>query len=674
MTGSRQLAAIMFTDIVGYTALMGRDEQKALAVLDQSRQLHKALIAQHGGRWIKEMGDGVLASFATVSDAVTAAIELQESCRADNAFQLRIGIHLGEVVVEKEDVFGDGVNIASRIQAIARPGRIYISEPVYLNIANKKEFRTEYIGEENLKNVVEPVRIYAVLTGDEQAALPRWPTFIHRHNRLIWFGSLGLLALVLLINFLIPRISDRGGLISPAYGIKGQKIAVLPIANYSGNPENDYVSAGLHNALIDELSRLSGFTVISRTSTMRFRDSELSAQEIARELGVDNLVEASMLCSGDSVCIMVQMIRPFPDESALWSNSYVQEWGQLMSFYRNAARNIASAINLELTPQEKLRLESGRRIHPELYKTYLLGMFHINKMTAEGMQEGIQKLKEAMEYDPLEPLPYLGLAIAYSNAGHATGAGEDTRQLSIAYAQRALELDTMLAEAYSILGSHYLYTAWDWEKADYALRRANQINANSAYVHYTYGWHLLLTGRKEEAVEEMKRAIENDPLNPMSPGYLAWLYVWIGDYTEAMPPIRRILELNANHPLGNYLLGMVYSQQGQHGLAIETHNKGLAAYPAFRSGLGVAYALAGRRDEALQVIRQLEEQPSPWNFWGLADVYAALGETDQALHWMERAFEAHQDFMPWIESYDLYKPLRNSPRFQELVRRLNLPE
>ena len=168
----------------------------------------------------------------------------------------------------------------------------------------------------------------------------------------------------------------------------------------------------------------------------------------------------------------------------------------------------------------------------------------------------------------------------------------------------------MLAEAYSILGGYYLYTAWDWQKAEHALRRANEINANSPFVHYTYGWHLLLMGRRREAVEEMKRAVDIDPLSPMSPGYLAWLYVWVGEYSEAMAPIRRVLELNARHPLGQYLLGRVYSHQGQHALAIEAQQKGLEVYPAFRSGLGVAYALADRKEEALQVARQLEEQPS----------------------------------------------------------------
>ena len=163
MSSTRQLAAIMFTDIVGYTALMGKDEQKAFELLDKNRQIQKPIIEQHNGKWIKELGDGVMASFNTISDAVSAAIRIQQSCNARKEFQLRIGIHLGEVVFENDDVFGDGVNIASRIQAIANPGSIFISEAVHNSISNKKEFQTKFVKEERLKNVKEPVRIYQVI-------------------------------------------------------------------------------------------------------------------------------------------------------------------------------------------------------------------------------------------------------------------------------------------------------------------------------------------------------------------------------------------------------------------------------------------------------------------------------------------------------------------------------
>src|SRR4030095_11244091 len=172
MPSSRQLAAIMFTDIVGYTALMGRDEQKAFDLLNKNRQIQRPIIEQYNGRWIKELGDGVLASFNTVSDAVAAAIKIQEACNTANDFQLRIGVHLGEVVFENDDMFGDGVNIASRIQAIAEPGGIYISESIYNNISNKQGIQTKFVKQESLKNVKEPVRIYEVLIKDIQPATP----------------------------------------------------------------------------------------------------------------------------------------------------------------------------------------------------------------------------------------------------------------------------------------------------------------------------------------------------------------------------------------------------------------------------------------------------------------------------------------------------------------------
>src|SRR5688572_22313858 len=230
MHSSRQLAAIMFTDIVGYTALMGKDEQKAFELLDKNRQIQKPIIEQHNGRWIKELGDGVMATFNTVSEAVNAAITIQQTCNASKQFQLRVGIHLGEVVFENDDVFGNGVNIASRIQAIANPGSIYISETVHNSISNKKEFQTKFVKEEKLKNVKEPVKIYQVVADNVVTAQRIAQKFKLKRNVLF-------LAMTILI-ILVATYFFKGG-----FGIQkndnpavrqemlSNSIAVLPFEN-----------------------------------------------------------------------------------------------------------------------------------------------------------------------------------------------------------------------------------------------------------------------------------------------------------------------------------------------------------------------------------------------------------------------------------------------------------
>jgi len=261
MPQSRQLASIMFTDIVGYTALMGNDEQKALGILKKNRELQKPIIEQFNGRYIKELGDGIMASFHTVSDSVNAAIKIQSACNAVNDFQLRIGIHLGEVVFENEDVFGDGVNIASRIQTITAPGSIYVSESVHHNVSNKQGIETRFVKQEMLKNVKDPVRIYEVITSVE-TAFPQTPIKQQSQKPLEY------------------------------------SIAVLPLLNMSNDPDQEYFCDGISEEIINALAQLNNLRVISRTSAFSFKGKNHDAREIGKSLDVTTLLEGSVRRQG----------------------------------------------------------------------------------------------------------------------------------------------------------------------------------------------------------------------------------------------------------------------------------------------------------------------------------------------------------------------------------------
>ncbi|HWH62841.1 MAG TPA: adenylate/guanylate cyclase domain-containing protein, partial [Ginsengibacter sp.] len=284
----RQLAAIMFTDIVGYTALMGNDEQTAFEYLKKNRDLQRPVIEQYNGRWIKELGDGIMASFITVSDAVAAAIKIQESSKALKDFQLRIGIHQGEVVFEEGDVFGDAVNIASRIQSFAEPGCIYISETVRNNISNKKDIHTKFIKEQTLKNVKEPVRIYEVITTEDE----------------------------------VQSISDVSIAASKTFADKS--IAVLPFVNMSNDPEQEYFCDGISEEIINALAQLNNLRVIARTSAFTFKNKNVDAREIGKILDVNTLLGGSVRKSGKHLRITTQLVK-VSDGSHLWSNRYDRE-------------------------------------------------------------------------------------------------------------------------------------------------------------------------------------------------------------------------------------------------------------------------------------------------------------------------------------------------------------
>lgn len=287
MSQTRRLAVIMFTDIVGYTALMGNDEKKAFDILKKSREIQKPIIEQFNGHWIKELGDGVMATFNIVTDATNASIKIQESCNVAKDFQLRIGIHMGEVVFENDDVFGDGVNIASRIQSIANPGSIYISESVHNNVSNKQGIETRFVKEEMLKNVKEPVRIYEVL---------------------------------------LSTTSKSSGLSTKEQFKKPteKSIAVLPFVNMSNDPDQDYFCDGLSEELLNVLSQVDSLRVAARTSSFSFKGKNLDILEIGRKLNVHSALEGSVRKSGNKLRITAQLIN-IEDGFRLWSERYDRE-------------------------------------------------------------------------------------------------------------------------------------------------------------------------------------------------------------------------------------------------------------------------------------------------------------------------------------------------------------
>jgi len=284
MPQSRQLAAIMFTDIVGYTALMGNDEQKALDILNRNRALHKPVIEKNHGRWIKELGDGVMASFNTVSDAVNSAIQILDGSKAANEFQLRIGIHLGEVIFEDNDVFGDGVNIAARIQSAASPGTIYVSESVFNNISNKQGIDAKFVKQETLKNVREPVRMYEIHSSNSKNSTP------------------------------------AASKSQPSKSAE-KSIAVLPFVNMSNDAEQDYFCDGISEEIINALTQLDKLRVIARTSAFAFKGKNIDVREIGKSLGAGTLLEGSVRKAGKRVRITTQLVKT-SDGSHIWSDRY----------------------------------------------------------------------------------------------------------------------------------------------------------------------------------------------------------------------------------------------------------------------------------------------------------------------------------------------------------------
>ncbi len=415
MPHSRQLAAIMFTDIVGYTALMGADEEKAFDLLNKNRQLQKPLIEQYGGNWIKELGDGVMASFPTATDSVQCAIAIQQACNTTSNLKLRIGVHLGDVVFENEDVFGDGVNIASRIQAIAPIGGIYISEAVHNNIANKTEISSKFVRAETLKNVREPVRIYEVSSYSLNTA----HSFKNRKNTLlskrkeIIFGTITFLFLLLLAYYFF--VYDKSG---SDQKLVENSIAVLYFDNMSGDSTQEYFSDGMTEEITTRLSGIRGLKVKSRTSVLQYKNQTKNIKQIASELGINHILEGSVRVQGKIVRVTAQLINAKTDEH-IWSEIYNGEMKDIFTVQSDIATQIAKKFQIKLSQGAVKRLVTPPTQNMEAYDLYLK-------------------------------------ASSLSSLGDGTG---NNYRKSIAFLKQAIELDPSFADAYALLSENFVYTS-----------------------------------------------------------------------------------------------------------------------------------------------------------------------------------------------------------------------
>jgi adenylate cyclase len=465
MAQSRQLASIMFTDIVGYTELMGRDEQNAFAVLNKNRALQKPVIEAFHGRLIKELGDGMMVSFTSVSDSVFAALKIQEQCSAAAEYQLRIGIHLGEVVFEEDDVFGDGVNIASRIQVVCTPGSIYVSETVHHNISNKPGILTKFVREEFLKNVKDPVRIYEVVPASAKSSTAsRVQTSITKNTE--------------------------------------NSIAVLPLVNMSNDPEQDYFCDGISEEIINALAQLGKLRVVARTSAFSFKGKNLDVKEIGKALDVSTLLEGSVRKSGNRLRIIIQLIR-VADSSHLWSNRYDRELVDIFAIQDDIARNVATALKGYLTQEEKEIIRRPETVI-EAYEYFLKGRQFFHQLF---LKEAVGMFEKAIALDADYALAYAGLADVHSWLYEWEGGKASDLAAAEKNSWKALTLAPNMSESHSSR-AYVLSLGQNYAEAEKEFENAIQINSNSYDAYYLYGRSCFARGQTEQSAEMFRKASE----------------------------------------------------------------------------------------------------------------------------------------------------------------------
>ena len=654
----------MFTDIVGYTALMGENEQQAFELLKKNRSIQKPLIAKFHGKWLKEIGDGVLASFSSVSDAVYCAAAIQKKCVEHPDLSLRIGIHLGEVVFDGNDVFGDGVNIASRLEPMAPPGGILVSGSVYKNLLNKPEIQTNYIREEQLKNVQEPVKIYRVTVEsiasieapveESQSRFP--PKLVYAAAAIL---LIGLLSYLLYSNFKGPSPVE-----SSAVALD-KSVVVLPFMDMSANQDQGHFGLGMMDEIINHLVKIEDLKVISRTTAMNYMRSGKTAKEIATELGVATVLEGSVNKEGDQVRITVQLIEGTSD-THLFSESYDRQLTSIFQVQSEVAQLVANTLKAQISPEVELLIEENPTDNTLAYEFYLKGreqnaLFWVN-FDPLHISKSIEFYSQAIALDPEFSNAYTGMGQAYWMLGHwSTDYDTIQWELSRTNLMKAIELDPDNGWAYAELGVVQHNWDWDQQAAFQSFKKAIELSPKDPEIR-THSFMFYLKNNDCFGAETELRT--RDSLG--TPDYLQNLEF---DLLVCNRELEKIRSLNPD----NYWMELLMFQGEYEQVISQLSDSSLNMSNLFAiTHLGEAYALSGDSSSAMKVIIELTELSKTQYVANsfLAPIYMALGNHDKAFLLLEAALEQREWQIHILTFFfvSIYE-VQDDPRFQSLMER-----
>jgi adenylate cyclase len=638
----RRLAAIMFTDMVGFTAKAQADERGTLRLLEEQEGVVAPLVAAHDGRTVKSTGDGALVEFPSALQAVECAVEIQQRLHARNqghregtSLELRIGIHLGDVESRGSDIFGDAVNIASRVQPLADPGGVVVSQQVYDQVRNKGGLQLEPVEPRSLKGVRFPMDLYRI-------ALP-------------W-----------------ERSSSR-----PATADGERRLAVLPFTNISPDPQDAYISDGLTEEVITVLSQLGELRVIARTSVDTYRTGTKPIPQIGVELGVSWILEGSVRKAGSRLRITAQLID-VRTQAHLWASTYDRELDDVFAVQSEMAKRVAEALEIRLHARDEARLDRRHSPNPESYLEYLQGRSAMHGVQEADLQRAKAHFERALALDERNAAAHAGLADVETLLGsvyYGTPRAEWSATAS-RHTARALELDPDLAEAHTS-NALALSDRYDWGASEEEFRRAIQLNPSYAGGHLWYAALLAELGRPEEALRELALAEELDPLSALALAQEVELRVCLGQWEEAAKRLERLGQVENQGLL--YLdrrasLAVARDDVAACRESLDRLDALLPDYPALKAARAGLLAREGDRTRALEILRSLEALPEPKRPDGaLAWTYLRLGDLDRCFHWLEvsRA-ERRFNVYPW--RYEARAaPARADPRYAELLRKMHLP-
>ena len=639
MAATRRLAAIMFTDMVGFTASAQTDEASALKLLREQERLVRPLLKAHKGREIKSTGDGFLVEFDSALRAVQCAVDIHQHLQERNSqrgvtpIQLRIGIHLGDVEERGSDIFGDAVNIASRIQPLTPPGGICISGQVFDQVRNKIPNRFEKLTPTALKHVLLPIDIYRV-------TLP-WEA---------------------------PE--------TPSAGASRARLAVLPLVNISPDPKDEYFADGLTEELISALSKIRDLRVIARTSVGQYKSTSKTVSQIGAELGVTSVLEGSVRKAGNRLRITLQLID-VGTQGHVWANTYDRELDDVFAIQSEIAERTAGALQVELLGPERESIKKKPTSNLAAYNYYLRGIVAAHRADSTvGGEESIRFFEAALREDPAFSLAYCQLANRYIESACVTRPAREAFPRAKELIAKALELDPDSSAVHTALGNLALQQDHDWAVAEREFKTAISLNPSNHEVHTWYAMLLQVLNRFDEAIEELRTTIDLDPLVEPATDWLTWFYYLGGNFTAALASAEGRRDSNPGDPKAHISLGLLYARVGRKEDAQKEAELAAGSVGVYdRRHRALLWSMLGKPEEARQLVAEWEEAArtkyvcSSW----IAILYAALGEKERAFEWLERDYQSGDESL-WADYHErVWDPFRDDPRFRSMLTKLNLP-
>lgn len=674
MQQHRRLAAILFTDIVGSTSMMQKDEQHAISLNKRYVAVLKEFVLSRAGEILNDFGDGSLCCFSSATEALRCAIEMQEQFRNEPKVPLRIGLHVGEISFEDGKVFGNGVNVASRVQSLGIANSILFSPAIKNEIKNQQEFKVVSLGKFHFKNVDEPMEVFALanegLTVPKKEELTGKLKEIEKRS-ILRKRIINVLAVLLLIGtFFIYKTFFRTS------GFNRDKtIAVLPFENVGGPDSEEYISDGITKDIIDNLSKISSLQkVIAWFSVRGFKKTTKSPKQIADELGVAAILFGTIEKHEGKVHIIAELVEVSTNKR-LWGNDFEYDSKDILSIQSRVASKIISALNVNLTSEEKKNLTKNYTDNPEAYKLYNKGLFFWNKNNGAYFDSAVLYYKKAIDIDPEYALAYSGLANRY--IFFKLPSQREGIPIAKMYVTKALSLDSNLSEAITTLGFIQSNFDYDWAKSKITLEKALSLNPNYPEAHLFYGNLLQYTGEStERGIQEVKKALALDPLYARFNWILGRNYYLARQYDLAEEQLKKTLNLYPDHLYTKETLIFLYLEKRKFseafGLIRQLPQISYTNGPEQIYYLCYAYAVSGDTAHAKSLLEKILKEYPAKNTLLLAYIYIALKNYDETLNMLELAYETRDIQLYWAKVDPILDPVRNETRFKALMKKMNL--